>query len=426
MNRAALDPADRAELCRRVDFLAVLRQDGIDPKRSGPHYVCRLRDEQTPSCHVWPPGAGRRGGDGWTWHDYGSGQCGDALGYLVDIRGLSFVEALHQLADLAGWRPPCLSDKEPGAGRRAPAPRPAPAAAAPRPEPPTLPEAAQVEAVGAFLDTLLAMNPDACKEGDAYLAGRGCLPAGMSGLAYMLPADLGAPLAARLAADPRADLLRQAGILRQNERGELRLAWWGRVCLLPCCTMTGRPGYLVGRRLDWQAGDRWGKYLNQPGTGGAVRWPFGLPILAAAAGRRADGRLWPGVGRDLLLVEGPLDALAAAVLGWPALAMLNRPQVHGYQDRHGAAARMLEPLLPALLACRRVRVVPDNDPGDKGAAGEALAAQLVAWLRHAGARADLANLADLGLVPAAEIGLPGGFKDLADAAEARMNHERPA
>jgi hypothetical protein len=60
-------------------------------------------------------------------------------------------------------------------------------------------------------------------------------------------------------------------------------------------------------------------------------------------------------------------------------------------------------------------VVPDADPGQKGAEGEALAARLVGWLRFAGVRAEVATLADL--VPDA----PEGCKDLADVAKAKNN-----
>jgi hypothetical protein len=417
MNRRnPLSDQDRATLCARAPFLDVLRQDGAEPRRIGPKYVCRLRDEQTPSCHVWPPGVGRLGNRGWTWHDYGTGQSGDALGYLVDIRGLAYLDAARELAHLAGWWPEGLEDDgrpASAAPRRAPAPLP--------PEVPAMPQEAQLAAVEGFLDHLLAIAPNACKDGNAYLAARGCLPTGADGLAYLLPGDADRLLAARLAADERAPLFRQAGVLRPTEDGKPpRLAWWGRVCLLPCMTMTGRPAYLVGRRLDWHTGDRWGKYINQPCAAGAARWPYGLPMLAAATGRPADGRRWPGSGRgagDLLLVEGALDALGAAVLGWPAVALLTRLQAHDYRDRHGSAARALEPLLPALLGCRRVLVVPDNDTGAKGDEGQALAARLVGWLRNAGARAKVATLADLGLVPADDMGMAAcPIKDLADAA----------
>lgn len=415
---------DRAELCTRVDFVGILEEDGIPCKKKGKRYVCALRDERTPSCYVWPPEVGCRASMGWTWKDYGTGQGGDALGYLVDVRGLLYLQALEELARRAGWWPPSLGTRPPDApgdtnaagaiSQHTPA-RQRPAG----PEPMAM--GGQVLAVEAFLAHLLRLVPDACKDGDAYLAARGVLPQGMAGLAYLLPADACRPLAAQLAKDAEhRALYLQAGLLRHPEDGKpQRLNWWGRTCLLPCCLATGRPAYLVGRRLDLVDG-KGPKYVNQYGGAGAVRVPYGMPALAAAIGKPADGRPWPKA-RELLLVEGALDALGAAVLGWPALALLTRLQAHSYQDRHGAAANALNPLLGAMLGFDLVRVVPDNDSGLKGLEGQALATRLVAWLRHAGVRANLATLVDLGLVPEVELGWKGcNVKDLADAASQRQ------
>ena len=138
---------------------------------------------------------------------------------------------------------------------------------------------------------------------------------------------------------------------------------------------------------------------------------FNLPSLYRTAGTWKPAKDKAG---DLLLVEGTLDALGAACLGWAAVALLTRPQAGGPQDRGSGAAIMLEAHLPALRALRLVRVVPDADPGEKGAEGERLAAKLVAWLRAAGCRAEVSTLADL--LP----DLPPTCKDLADAAK----HER--
>ena len=108
--------------------------------------------------------------------------------------------------------------------------------------------------------------------------------------------------------------------------------------------------------------------------------------------------------------------MAAGVLGWAAaVALLTRPQAHGYQDRHGAIVKMLDPHLQALRAARLVRVVPDNDAGAKGAEGQALAARLVGWLRAAGCRATLSTLPEL--YPDA----PADCKDLADIASTKAN-----
>ena len=415
--RQKLTDTDRAELCRRVDFLAVLAGDGVDVRRNGTAYLCKLRpDERTASCHVYPPGVGKLGADGWTLKDYGDGWGGDALAYLVDKRGLPFADAVAELCRLGGWTPASWQTRPLDAPARPPAaPRPAAGPAVP----PTLPPEAQARAVALFLDALLAADDEAGRDGALYLAGRGCLPPGWAGGAWVLRAELCRPLADALAATPEADLLTRAGLLKPPaaDGKPPRLPWWDRVALLACHDAGGRLAYLVGRRLDWTAGDRWGKYINQGTAGGAVRVPCNLPALYHAAGRLPAWPVKPQPDKagDVLLVEGPLDALGAAALGWPAVALLTRLQAHDYADRDGAAARMLEAHLPALRDVRRVRVVPDADPGPKGAEGEALAARLVGWLRFAGVRADVARLVDL--VPDA----PEGCKDLADVAKARNN-----
>lgn len=420
-----LTPADRAELCRRVDLPALLAAAGVEVRRNGTAYLCKLRpDERTPSCHVYPPGVGRKGADGWTLKDYGDGWGGDALAYLVDKRGLSFADAVAELCSLTAWTPASWQGKPLDAPTSpAAAPRPAPTPAAPSPPagppgPPPLPLDAQARAVALFLDALLALDDEAGRDGALYLDGRGCLPPDWQGGAWVLRAELCRPLADALAATPEADLLTRAGLLKPADAGKApRLPWWDRVALLACHDAGGRFAYLVGRRLDWTAGDRWGKYINQGTAGGAVRLPFNLPALYHAAGRLPSWPVKPQPARagDVLLVEGPLDAMGAAVLGWPAVALLTRLQARTYRDRDGTAARMLDAHLPALRDVRRVRVVPDADAGDKGAEGEALAARLVGWLTFAGVRADVARLVEL--VPEA----PEACKDLADAAKARNN-----
>lgn len=421
---ARITPEDRAALCSRVDFLAVLSADGIQSTKAGDHYLARLRhQDKTPSCHVWPPGAGRKGSAGWTWKDYGDGKGGDALGYLVDVRGLSYVDAVRLLAGLTGFWPAGMKPLEkeaPGCPRnasKAPAHTVTPHEPAASPAPPTLPPDEQFRAAAAFIHGLATLHPQAAAEGDAYLRRRGVLPEPWpNGTAYHLPADLCRPLATALAEGPDADLLRSAGLLLPAEDAKpLRLPWWGDCCLLVCRDAEAYPVYLLARRLDWKQGDRAGKYLNQPTRGGAVRWPFNLPAMYAAAGR-LDAYPWQPAkdkAAEVLLVEGPLDAMGAAVLGWAAVALLSRPQAHGPEDRSGAAVKMLEDHLPVLRSLRRVRVVPDADAGDKGAEGEALAARLVGWLRSAGCRAEVSTLSDLQAEP-----LPENVKDLADLAAA--------
>lgn len=413
-----LDQTDRAELCRRADFPALLAADGIELKKNGAAFVCAMRNERTPSCYIYPPGVGRYGAAGWTWHDYGNEKGGDVLGYLVDVRGLDFLDAARLLAEMTHYWPEGLQPAENDPAKRATRPErpPTHAVTPPQNEPPRMTMEEQGLAVFTLLATLSEIHPDTQRLGAEYLAGRGVLPRGWpSWTAYHLPAEACAPLAARLADLEGAANLARAGLLKLEAGKAPRLAWWGENVLLVCHDGEAEPLYLVARRLDWAAGDRYGKYINQPCAAGAVRWPFNLPALYAATGNL------PGWGYDftrseLLLVEGPLDALGAAVLGWPAVALLNRPQAHGWNDRNGAAARMLEVHLPAMRSLPGVYVVPDNDPGEKGQTGYALAARLVAWLRAAGVKADLQTLGELCEHAPAEC------KDLADVAAYVKQH----
>lgn len=406
-----LTAADRAELCRRVDLLDVLRRDGVDVRRLGGGYVCALRPgERTPSCHVYPPGKGRRGADGWTLHDFGDGWGGDALAYLVDRRGLPFAAAVAELCQLAGWTPPgCRLDGRPTAGPTKPLPAP-PRAAGPA----VMPASLQAAAVAGFLEALEAEVTDAAAQGADYLAGRGVLPAGWPPLAYVMPAAAGPAVLDRLRRAPNLEALVTAGLIQPPEGDKpLRLSWgpWaGDVVLLVHHDRAGLPAALIARRRDHKAGDRLGKYLQQTYARGAARLPFGLPALY-----RPQGFAWtPAAAHagDVLVVEGPLDALGAACLGWAALGLSMRPQAGGFDADDAACPRMLEPHLPRLRDAGRVLVVPDADPGEKGAVGEAQANRLVGWLRWAGvAEAAVAQLADL-------VAVPDGAKDLADVAAA--------
>lgn len=409
--KTPLTPQDRAELCSRVDFPGLLVADGLVVELVSGHFWAAIRpEERTPSCRLYRPGEGRHGAKGWTWHDHGPDVGGDALGYLLDVRGMPFPDAVRFLAERTGYWP---EGWRPGENVATVSPRIAPKPQARYPDTPRIEPLsinAQAWAVARFIAALETLHPTAGGEGKAYLEGRGCLPPGdLVPLAWKLPRAVVPVLAHKLAEGGHAGDLERAGLLKLEAGKPPRLPWWTDSILLASTTEKGAPLYLTARRLDWEPGDRVGKYLNTPTAGGAVRHAFGLPNLYPGNPRWVDLDL----EAPLLLVEGILDALGAMVLGWPALAMLSRPGARGIDDRHGAAEKLLGDHLPALRDFRRVLVVPDADAGEKGDTGEALAAKLVGWLRAAGCRADVATLAEL--CPDA----PEGCKDLADVAEKR-------
>jgi hypothetical protein len=413
---ATITQEERAELCRRVSLLDLMTEDGVETRQAGGHWLARIRPEdKTPSCHVWEPGAGQRGGQGWTWHDFGNNAGGDAVGYLTDRRGMAYLDAVRLLAEKSGWTPPGLRS----AGGSDTAPRTPPQPQPITPTVPRMPSDDQADAVALFLTLLLLVDPEACTLGKAYLWGRRCIPdVWPGGDVFMLRQTALEPLKTSLHAigADAVDLLKRAGLMKEDGA----LAWWEDTALFVCRREDTAPIYLVGRRLHWKHGDKLPKYLNQTTRGGAVRWPFNLPTVYASAGEDHRQDIpglpsWPPMLKDsVLLVEGAADALGAAALGWPAIAMLSRPQARDHKDRHSSCVRMLEPHLPILRQFRAVLVVPDADAGEKGAEGITHAANLAAALTSQGLRARTTALDELVLHAS------GKGKDLADMAAARF------
>jgi hypothetical protein len=172
-----LPDADRAELCRQVNLKDMMEADGVPltPKGTG-CWVCKLRpNEATASCYVWDPTAGKMKGKGWTFHDYGSEQSGDALAYLVDVRGVDYLTAARTMAEACGWWPESLRPADPTAPTPTRTPRLVPVVPS-DPAAPALTLAEQADAVGLFLRALGALNPDCVRVGMEYIEGRGCLP----------------------------------------------------------------------------------------------------------------------------------------------------------------------------------------------------------------------------------------------------------
>jgi hypothetical protein len=418
--RPPLDAEDRAKLCRLVDFPALLRGYGIDVPNRRP-MVCSIRPaERTPSCHLYPPGEGLLGHRGWTWKDYGTDEGGDALGYLVDHRGMDFIEAVKLLSAQTGFVPACLEGAD-----LTKVPRPK-AQAVPVPvavQRPTMDVHRQAEAVAIYMDELMKVYPTADIEGEKYLQLRGVDSPSYKNYAFHQPKFIGlsgpdlveTPLLAALT-EKHADLMIEAGLVKPSEDGKpMRLqwgAWAGDIVLIVHYDEEARPLSMIARRLEHKEGDELGKYLQQTYRRGAKRIPFGLLSLY-----RPQWFQWkpaPEHARELLIVEGPLDALGAAHLGWPALALNMRPQARGFTDQSSAAIKMLDDHMPALRDCVRIGVMPDKD-ADKAKAetGVVLAGKLAANLRAAGCRAEVLQLHELGF------DLPDGCKDLADLAKSR-------
>ncbi|MEJ7137600.1 DNA primase, partial [Amphibiibacter pelophylacis] len=87
------------ELLDRTDIVKVVGR-AVSLKKAGALFkgLCPFHGEKTPSFVVTP----QRG----TWHCFGCGVHGNAVGFLMDHHGLGFVEAVQDLASMAGMTVP--------------------------------------------------------------------------------------------------------------------------------------------------------------------------------------------------------------------------------------------------------------------------------------------------------------------------------
>ena len=92
---ARFDRAALAELKRRVDLVDLIGRE-VELKKRGREWVglSPFNQEKTPSFTVVPR---KR-----FWHCFSSGKNGDAVGWLMQVRGFRFMEAVRELAALHG------------------------------------------------------------------------------------------------------------------------------------------------------------------------------------------------------------------------------------------------------------------------------------------------------------------------------------
>lgn len=78
------------------DLVQIVEQSGVKLRRVGSNWtgLCPFHNEKTPSFHVSP--------DRGFFHCFGCGEGGDVFAYVMKQQGLTFVEALEQLAGAAG------------------------------------------------------------------------------------------------------------------------------------------------------------------------------------------------------------------------------------------------------------------------------------------------------------------------------------
>jgi len=265
------------ELLGRVDITDVI--EGYVPlKRAGTNLVacCPFHSEKSPSFTVSPSKQ--------FYHCFGCGAHGSAIGFLMEYSGLTFVEAVKELAQRVGMTVPEVRGDARGTFNR----EQAEGAAA-------LEEVMHRAAV--FYKAELKRSERAI----LYLKGRGLTGeiAARFGLGY---APAGWQGLAGAFADYSAQPLVDAGLVIHAEEGKRYDRFRDRI-MFPIVSQRGQVIGFGGRVLD--AGEP--KYLNSPETPLFEKGRELYGLFQARQGIRAAGRV--------LVVEGYMDVVALAQFG---------------------------------------------------------------------------------------------------------------
>lgn len=272
----AITPQWKDELRARIT-LSSLVQRSVKLTRAGREWkgCCPFHDEQTPSFYVNDAKQ--------FYHCFGCGAHGDAISWMVDHVGLQFIDAIKELAGMAGMEVPA---PDPVQARKAEA----------RASLIDVTEAAQ----RFFVESLAGPGGGAARE---YLQRRGFSPAICREFGFGWAPDERQAL-------PRAlsqfgeEMLEGAGMRAANEAGERYDRFRGRV-MLPIQDARGRVIAFGGRILDKREGVA--KYLNSPDTELFDKGRTLYNLHRAAPAARQSGRV--------VVVEGYMDVIALANAG---------------------------------------------------------------------------------------------------------------
>jgi DNA primase len=339
----SLSPAFLDELRARTPLAALVGRR-VKLGRSGRNWTgcCPFHGEKTPSFYVYED----------HYHCFGCGAHGDAISFAMQAQGLSFPDAVAQLAAEAGLEVPKASPRAAEAERQ-------------RLDLGAVLEAAQ----GSFARRLRETEGAA---GLAYLRGRGLSDETIARFGLGWSGDGRGGLTRELVArgiEPGQML--DAGLLREGDGGERRELFFNRVTF-PIRDRRGRVVSFGGRTL----GDGKPKYLNGPETSLFHKRRTLFALDAAREGVRAGG--------ELLVVEGYMDAIALHQAGFagavaPLGTALTEEQLEelwrlapvpvlcfdGDAAGSRAAARAAEVALPHLTPDRGLRIAtlpPGEDP----------------------------------------------------------------
>lgn len=272
----AITPQWKDELRARIT-LSTLVQRSVKLTRAGREWkgCCPFHEEKTPSFYV--------NDQKQFYHCFGCGAHGDAISWMVDQQGLQFMDAVKELAGMAGMEVPA---PDPVMARKAEQ----------RASLIDVTEAAQ----RFFVESLSGPTGGAARD---YLQRRGFSPSVMREFGFgWAPEDRQA--LPRALSQFGEDMLEGAGMRAHNEQGERYDRFRGRV-MLPIQDARGRVIAFGGRILDKRDGVA--KYLNSPDTDLFDKGRTLYNLHRAAPASRQSGRV--------VVVEGYMDVIALANAG---------------------------------------------------------------------------------------------------------------
>ncbi|MBX7136751.1 MAG: DNA primase [Oligoflexia bacterium] len=313
----------------RANLVEIISET-VTLKRAGGGYtgLCPFHGEKTPSFHIRA--------DGSSYHCFGCGVSGNAITFLMQTRGISFPEAIEELA----LRFNVPIEKERGGNR----------AEAQNRLPPQLLYEANNQALKFFALSLASADATVKK----YLQSRKLTPEAIKAFAIgFSPKSWGAGVGALRGAKIEDEIIHASGLARRNQKGELYDALRGRL-IFPVFIDNRRVAGFGGRIIpDLFSADERNeapKYLNSPESPVYQKSKifYGLPQALDAIRRTSQ----------IYLVEGYLD-----VIGMWQHGVKNVLATCGTSVTEAHASRL------SRLA-KRVRILFDGDAAGRAAAAK--------------------------------------------------------
>jgi DNA primase len=279
----SLPPNFLDELRDRVTVSSVIGRK-LKLERRGREFIalCPFHGDSKPSLNIVD--------DKGFYHCFACGAHGDVIKFLMENDGLKFMEAVEQLASMAGMEVPKQTPED---AQRAERRR-------------SIQDVVEL-ACKWYERQLHTSSGDKAKR---YLAERGLTASTIERFRLgWAPDDKGALLRALKSEGVEADVLVEAGLARKFDDGGMTDWMRGRV-LFPITDRRGQVIAFGGRVL----GDGQPKYLNSPDT---PLFHKGRVLYGLAQAREQAHKTG-----ELVVVEGYMDAIALAQVGVPAVAPL--------------------------------------------------------------------------------------------------------